>query len=124
MAKKKKIKANDTRLSAKRHVFPIFMLFVGMLCLIGGVCLVNYFMSGKTSSDSGIGKVYINEVMTSNKGTLLAPDGSSADWVELYNTERDRMCQTVRSRKQEYEVNMTGTAGDMASAPYTEMQKF
>ena len=109
MAKKKKIKANDTRLSAKRHVFPIFMLFVGMLCLIGGVCLVNYFMSGKTSSDSGIGKVYINEVMTSNKGTLLAPDGSAADWVELYNNSakkstfratrsfcRNRPNQTIR----------------------------
>ncbi len=50
--------------------------------------------------------------------------GYEEDWVELYNTERDRMRQTVRSRKQEYEVNMTVAAGDMASAPDTEMQKF
>ena len=50
--------------------------------------------------------------------------GYDKDFEKLYNKNRMDMRQIVRSRKQEYEVNMTGTAGDMASAPDAEMQKF
>ena len=73
-------------------------------------------MSRKTASQEAL------QYIAANMPYLFI--GYDEDWVELYNTERDRMCQTVRSRKQEYEVNMTGTAGDMASVPDTEMQKF
>lgn len=73
-------------------------------------------MSRKTASQEAL------QYIVANMPYLFI--GYDEDWVELYNTERDRMCQTVRSRKQEYEVNMTGTAGDMASVPDTEMQKF
>ena len=73
-------------------------------------------MSRKTASQEAL------QYIAANMPYLFI--GYDEDWVELYNTERDRMRQTVRSRKQEYEVNMTGTAGDMASAPDTEMQKF
>lgn len=91
MGRKKRIKANDTRLSAKRHLLPILLLFAGMAALLGVVVLVNYLTVGKTNSDSGVGKVYINEVMTSNRGTLLAPDGSVSDWVELYNNSSKKV---------------------------------
>ena len=73
-------------------------------------------MSRKTASQEAL------QYIAANMPYLFI--GYDEDWVELYNTERDRMCQTVRSRKQEYEVNLTGTAGDMTSAPDTEMQKF
>ena len=85
MARKRKRKANDTRLSAKNNIGPVLLLFVCMAALIGVIVGVSYLTLGETSSDTGIGQVYINEVMTSNKGTLMAPDGSVGDWVELYN---------------------------------------
>ena len=85
MARKRKRKANDTRLSAKSNIGPVLLLFVCMAALIGVIVGVSYLTLGETSSDTGIGQVYINEVMTSNKGTLMAPDGSVGDWVELYN---------------------------------------
>ncbi len=91
LAGKKKIKANDTRVSAKRNILPLFLAFVGMAVLIAIVVIVGLFTMGGTSSDSGVGKVYINEVMTSNKGTLLAPDGSVSDWVELYNNSSKKI---------------------------------
>ena len=91
MARKRKRKANDTRLSAKSNIGPVLLLFVCMAALIGVIVGVSYLTLGETSSDTGIGQVYINEVMTSNKGTLMAPDGSVGDWVELYNNSSKKL---------------------------------
>ena len=37
------------------------------------------------AADESIG-VYINEFMASNASTIVGPDGSYCDWIELYNT--------------------------------------
>ena len=42
-------------------------------------------LSACSSSQSATDTVVINEVVTSNKYSLTASDGSAPDWVELYN---------------------------------------
>jgi hypothetical protein len=40
--------------------------------------------TGKSTTPAGIGLI-ISEVMSKNSGSLTAPDGTTPDWVELYN---------------------------------------
>ncbi len=44
-----------------------------------------YLQTLTATADESVG-VYINEFMPSNASTVVAPDGSYADWIELYNT--------------------------------------
>ncbi|MDO4572335.1 MAG: lamin tail domain-containing protein, partial [Clostridia bacterium] len=44
-----------------------------------------YLQTLSASAEESIG-VFINEFMPSNASTIVAPDGSYADWIELYNT--------------------------------------
>ncbi len=44
-----------------------------------------YLATLSASADESIG-VYINEFMPSNASTIVGPDGSYCDWIELYNT--------------------------------------
>ncbi len=48
-----------------------------------GVAAYLATLSAEAGEDIG---VYINEFMASNASTLLGPDGSYCDWIELYNT--------------------------------------
>ncbi len=43
-----------------------------------------YLATMSATSDESIG-VYINEFMPSNASTIVGPDGSYCDWIELYN---------------------------------------
>ena len=44
-----------------------------------------YLATLSASADESVG-VYINEFMPSNASTIVGPDGSYCDWIELYNT--------------------------------------
>ena len=44
-----------------------------------------FLSSQSATADESIG-VYINEFMPSNASTIVGPDGSYCDWIELYNT--------------------------------------
>ncbi len=44
-----------------------------------------YLATLSATADESIG-VYLNEFMASNASTLIGPDGSYCDWIELYNT--------------------------------------
>ena len=44
-----------------------------------------FLASQAVTADESIG-VFINEFMPSNASTVVAPDGSYSDWIELYNT--------------------------------------
>ena len=44
-----------------------------------------YLATLAATAEESIG-VYINEFMASNASTLVGPDGSYCDWIELYNT--------------------------------------
>lgn len=88
MARKKKVKSNDLRLSVKKNIKPLIFAFAAMFLLIAVVVFVTFFTQGKTDSGEGLGHLYINEIMTSNQGTLIAPDGSVSDWVEIYNNSK------------------------------------
>ncbi len=44
-----------------------------------------YLATLSASADESIG-VYINEFMPSNASTIVGPDGTYSDWIELYNT--------------------------------------
>lgn len=44
-----------------------------------------YLATLAASAEESIG-VYLNEFMASNASTLVGPDGSYCDWIELYNT--------------------------------------
>ena len=54
MARKRKRKANDTRLSAKSNIGPVLLLFVCMAALIGVIVGVIYLTLGETTSYTGI----------------------------------------------------------------------
>lgn len=44
-----------------------------------------YLATLSASADESVG-VYINEFMPSNASTIVGPDGTYCDWIELYNT--------------------------------------
>ena len=44
------------------------------------------FLATLSATDAESIGVYLNEFMASNASTLLGPDGSYCDWIELYNT--------------------------------------
>ncbi len=44
-----------------------------------------YIATLSASAEESIG-VYVNEFMASNASTIVGPDGSYCDWIELYNT--------------------------------------
>ena len=44
-----------------------------------------YLATLSASADESVG-VFINEFMPSNASTIIGPDGSYCDWIELYNT--------------------------------------
>ena len=44
-----------------------------------------YLATLSATADEAIG-VFLNEFMASNASTLIGPDGSYCDWIELYNT--------------------------------------
>lgn len=69
------------RASAARRSL-IFVLLIA--CLIA---LILYLTKGGTSSETdGTAEIQINEVMTSNKGTVPDETGDFPDWVEIANT--------------------------------------
>ena len=44
------------------------------------------FLATLAATEAESNGVFINEFMASNASTLLGPDGSYCDWIELYNT--------------------------------------
>ncbi len=74
MAKRRK------RAAAARRLLIIALLGV---C---AVALILYLKSGgSTTTDTATAQVEINEVMTSNKGTVPDETGDFPDWIEVYN---------------------------------------
>ncbi len=68
--------------------FAISGILIVVLSLLS---LVSNNSSGKldkvdlTDGDVNISKLVINEIMTSNKGTIVAEDGKLYDYIEIYN---------------------------------------
>lgn len=47
---------------------------------------IDAFLATLTATEGESIGVYLNEFMASNASTLLGPDGTYCDWIELYNT--------------------------------------
>ncbi|NLI53385.1 MAG: hypothetical protein GX417_03575 [Clostridiales bacterium] len=61
-------------------------LLIILLLAVSAVALILYLTKGgKAIETDGAGKIEINEVMTSNKGTVPDETGDFPDWVEVYN---------------------------------------
>ena len=67
--------------------------FLGGIVIIVLLLFVSYLFGDKTITEEEIlangieskSKLVINEVCTNNKGIIVANDGGSYDWIELYN---------------------------------------
>lgn len=66
----------------KQTLRNMLALLLACLCLLSAVPLGD--AAGGTES-AGQPRVYISEVMSSNKTTAALPDGSFPDWLELHN---------------------------------------
>jgi hypothetical protein len=61
-------------------------LLVTVLLAVSAVALILYLTRGGGKiDDSSLGLIQINEVMTSNKGTVPDETGDFPDWIEVYN---------------------------------------
>ena len=67
----------------KRASIPLLIL----LSVVLVAALVIYFVNPSEKGSSVTSpKVILNEVMASNKGSVMDPNGNYSDCVELYNT--------------------------------------
>jgi len=61
-------------------------LLVVVLVAVSAVALILYLTKGGGKvDDSNLGQIEINEVMTSNKGSVPDETGDFPDWIEVYN---------------------------------------
>lgn len=69
------------------------MPLVVLLAVLAVAALIYFIFFADTSGTSGrvAYDVRINEVMTSNKGSVVSPTGTYPDWVELQNTSAERV---------------------------------
>ena len=66
--------------------FVVIILFIVLSFFVGDVDNNKIYESElEEDGNSKINKLVINEYMSSNKGTLVDPDGEIYDWIELYN---------------------------------------
>ncbi len=72
----------------KNNRFVAFVLLI--ICIIA---VIIYLARGSKSASSAShsGTVEINEVMSSNKGTLTDEFGNAPDWIELHNLTSNRL---------------------------------
>ncbi|PWM46338.1 MAG: hypothetical protein DBX47_02710, partial [Clostridiales bacterium] len=76
---------DDPRLT-KKNLINIVILFA--VFLIMGVIIAVVYAKTEIKNPNAAGgstAICFNEIMLSNKGTLVDPAGSPSDWIELYN---------------------------------------
>jgi hypothetical protein len=64
----------------------LLLIFVAVLCTAGLFLVVYDARRLRGAGEAGNTGIRINEVMTSNKGTVSDGNGNFPDWLELYNS--------------------------------------